>query len=126
MKFFFMLLLPLQLLAQHPIIFKNVSIVDVKKGAIIPNQHILIEGERIRKISSKPIAHGSATIIDANGKYMIPGLCDFNAEVLIMNMQEFRRQFIAGNGVTSVRDLKPEQNLGDVFAARTRLQTENT
>ena len=127
MKFFFMLLLPLQLLAQHPIIFKNVSIVDVRKGAIIPNQHILIEGERIKKISTKPIAHGSATIIDANGKYMIPGLCDFNAEVFNYEYAGAPAfDLLLANGVTSVRDLKPEQNLGDVFAARTRLQTENT
>jgi hypothetical protein len=38
-KYLLVLLLPMQLFAQqHPIIFKNVNIVDVKNGAIIKNQ----------------------------------------------------------------------------------------
>ena len=61
MRFFFLLLLPFQLLAQQrPVIFKNVDIIDVKKGAILQNQHILIEGKRIRKISAKPLTNTSS------------------------------------------------------------------
>ena len=127
MKFILMLLLPLQLLAQQrPVVFKNVSIVDVKKGVIIQNQHILIEGERIKKISSKPIDADSATIIDASGKYMIPGLCDFNAEVFNYEYAGAPAfNLLLANGVTSVRDLKPEQKMADVFTARAELLKAN-
>jgi hypothetical protein len=56
-KYLIVLLLPIQLFAQqHPVIFKNVNIVDVKKGTIIKNQNILIEGNRIKKISERLVA----------------------------------------------------------------------
>ena len=127
MKYFLLLLFPLQLVAQqHSIIFKNVNIVDVVNGTLKKNHHILIEGERITKISSSPIAVKSAIVIDATGKFMIPGLCDFNAEVFNNEHAGFQAfNLLLANGVTSVRDLKPEQNLADVFAARKRMQAEN-
>ena len=58
---------------------------------------------------------------------MIPGLCDFNAEVLnyeYAGVPAFN--LLLANGVTSVRDLKPEQKLQDVFAYRNQLQKEKT
>src|SRR4051812_28066242 len=122
-KHFLLLLLPMQLFAQvHPIIFKNVNIVDVKKGTIIKNQNILIEGNRIKKISAGSVVADSAIIIDASGKYMMPGLCDFNAEVFNYEYAGSAAfNLLLANGVTSVRDLKPEQKIADVFATTNRL-----
>ena len=123
-----MIFFPLELFAQKgSIIFKNVNIVDVITGSLKQNHHILIEGERIKKLSSRPIVSADAVVIDASGKYMIPGLCDFNAEVF--NYEHAGApafNLLLANGVTSVRDLKPEQKLKDVFDARKRLIKENT
>jgi hypothetical protein len=128
MRFLFLLFLPFQLLAQQQsVIFKNVAIVDVKKGTILQNQHILIEGNRIKKISAKPLTRQSAVVIDASGKFMMPGLCDFNAEVLNYEYAGAPAfNLLLANGVTSVRDLKPQQTLEDVFALTNRLKKENT
>ena len=127
-KFFILIFFPLELFAQKgSIIFKNVNIVDVITGSLKQNQHILIEGERIKKLSSRPIVSADAVVIDASGKYMIPGLCDFNAEVFNYEYAGAPAfNLLLANGVTSVRDLKPEQKLMDVFAARKRLIKENT
>lgn len=127
MKYFLLLFFPLQIVAhQRAIIFKNVNIVDVIDGSLKKNHHILIERDRITKVSSSPITFKPAIVIDATGKFMIPGLCDFNAEVF--NYEHAGTpafNLMLANGVTSVRDLKPEQKLADVFAARKRMQAEN-
>ncbi|HEX2607617.1 MAG TPA: amidohydrolase family protein [Flavisolibacter sp.] len=127
MKYLIFLFFPLQLLAQQrSIIFKNVNVVDVVKGSLIKNQNVLIEGERITKISSKPIVSNSAIVITATGKYLIPGLCDFNAEVFNYEHSGVPAfNLLLANGVTSVRDLKPQENPVDVFDARKRLRTGN-
>lgn len=128
MKYLFMLLLPLQLLAQQrPIVFKNLTIIDVKKGTAIKNQHVLIEEQRIKKISGKPITHPTAGVIDASGKFMIPGLFDFNAEVLNYEYAGAPAfNLLLANGVTSVRDLKPTQTLKEAFTFKNNLVKENT
>ena len=71
------LLLPLQLLAQTTLI-KDVSIVDVEKRRIVPDQSVLIVNERIERIAPfkkfKKIA--ADTIIDGTGQYLMPGMMD--------------------------------------------------
>jgi imidazolonepropionase-like amidohydrolase len=80
MKYFILLLLPLQLFSQKTsILFKNVNIIDVQKGKVLANKNVFIEGNRIKKINSKPFAVNNATVVDGSGKYLMPGLCDFNA-----------------------------------------------
>ncbi len=55
-----------------PILIKNASIVN--EGKIVEGD-VLITGERIEKISHS-ISHPTATIIDASGKYLFPGVID--------------------------------------------------
>ncbi|MFN2458970.1 MAG: amidohydrolase family protein [Chitinophagaceae bacterium] len=115
MKYVILLLLPLQLFSQQTsILFKNVNIVDVQKGKVIANQNVFIEGDRIKKISSKSIVSKGAKIVNASGKYLIPGLWDMHTH--IFNQISHRPPnswyfplFIA-NGVTSIREMwtKPQ------------------
>lgn len=121
------LLFPLHALTQPgSIIFKNVNIVDVNKGVIKSNQNILIKGNRIISIGSKPITSTSSIVIDAIGKFLIPGLCDFNGEVFNYEYAGAPAfNLLLANGITAVRDLKPQQSMADVFAARVILQKEN-
>jgi hypothetical protein len=83
MKYIFLFLFPLQLFSQQkPILFKNVNIVDVQKGKVIANQHVFVEGTRIKKISTKPIAVSGATVVNGSGKFLIPSLWDSFASVM--------------------------------------------
>ncbi len=54
------------------ILIKNASIVN--EGKIVDGD-VLISGERIQKID-RSVSHPSATIIDATGKYLFPGVID--------------------------------------------------
>ncbi|MFI5164757.1 MAG: dihydroorotase, partial [Bacteroidia bacterium] len=53
-------------------LIKNARIVN--EGKIVEGD-VLIKGERIEKIG-KNISHPSATVIDASGKYLLPGIID--------------------------------------------------
>jgi imidazolonepropionase-like amidohydrolase len=59
-------------------VISNVSIVDVVKGEVVPGQTVVIEGEQIARIgeSGKVKVADGAEIIDATGKYLMPGLVD--------------------------------------------------
>ncbi len=116
MKLLILLLLPLQLLSQSKILFKNVDIIDVEKGKVISNQHVLIEGNKIKSISSKALSVKGATVIYATGKYLMPGLCDFNASVLEYESSGSPAfALMLAYGVTSVRDLLPSKSLVEAF-----------
>jgi len=109
MRFFLLLLLPLQIFAQqNGILFKNVNVVDVKTGAIASNQNVLIGGNIIEKISSKNIDAKAVTVIDGTGKFLIPGLCDMHVHTF-RNAADKRKEYyfplFIANGVTSVRDM---------------------
>ncbi len=109
---------------QTSILFKNVNVVDVQKGIILPKQNVFVEGNQIKKISSKPIDVNGATVLNGSGKYLLPGLCDFNAYVLqyeFYGVPAFK--LMLANGVTSVRDLLPPNNLPDAFAIKKSIES---
>ncbi len=97
-----------------PVAFRDVAVVDVAEGLLIRNQTVLIEGDRIRAIG--PVGEISiprgTVVIEASGKYLIPGLMDMH--VHIFNNVSRRPPntwafplFIA-SGVTGVRELWTE------------------
>jgi len=66
----------------NPIVFTNVTLLDVKAGANVADQSVLIDGGRIVEISGSTIKHKSADIIDLKGKTLMPGLCDAHVHVI--------------------------------------------
>ncbi len=77
------LCLSILLLGQQPpppnlLVIDRVTIFDGTGGTIIKNGVIVIEGERIRDIGTRGNIRGGpgVTIIDARGKFAIPGLID--------------------------------------------------
>ncbi|WP_210708102.1 hypothetical protein [Maribacter dokdonensis] len=57
-------------------ILKNVNIVDVENGVLLPAKNVVIQGEKIVAIYGEDdiFLSDSFRIIDGNGKYLIPGL----------------------------------------------------
>lgn len=107
--------LPVTLLGAVPfaLVVRDGAVFDAAKGVLLPHRTILILAGRIRAISSseRPMKiPAGARIIDARGKYVIPGLIDAHAHVAIVwdfahiTSEEGLRLFLA-NGVTSVRDV---------------------
>jgi imidazolonepropionase-like amidohydrolase len=60
------------------IFIKNVTVVDVEKGKLIPAQTVAINGNLISDIgpAKKVRIPASVTVIDGSGKFLMPGLID--------------------------------------------------
>jgi imidazolonepropionase-like amidohydrolase len=62
----------------QPTFIRNVNLVDVRNGKIIPAQTIVINGKKIEQIgaSSEIAPISGASTIDGSGKYLMPGMTD--------------------------------------------------
>ena len=60
--------------------FTHVTVIDATGRPALPGQTVLVKGDRIAAIEKfgKLKLPGSAKVIDARGKYMIPGLWDMH------------------------------------------------
>lgn len=120
-SFLLLVSLPVVLPAQQSpqaktIVIKNVTIVDVTakdtKNALKSNQTVVIAGNRITAVGKNVRLPSNAQIVDANGKFLIPGLWDMHTHTLrAERVEKFFPLFIV-NGVTGVRDMAmPLENL---------------
>ncbi len=79
------------------------TIVDVSDGSLVPDQTVLVGRDRILAVGPAKtlVPPGSAAVIDARGKYLIPGLWDMHVHTTDPSSFAF---FVA-NGVTGIRDM---------------------
>lgn len=89
----------------------DVTVIDVTGAPARPNSTVLLEGSKISAVgpdSSMRIPAG-AQIIDAGGKFLIPGLADMHVHLTGAGEPTGSREFILplliANGVTTVRDM---------------------
>jgi imidazolonepropionase-like amidohydrolase len=75
----------------------NASVVNVRTGQITPNATVVVRDGRIASVGSP--APAGATVIDARGKYVLPGL--FDAHTHIGDFASARRAL--ESGVTTAR-----------------------
>ncbi len=64
------------------ILITNVNVWDGLSDTILPNQQVLIEGNRIRQISSGINMTGRTKVIDGKGNTLIPGLSDAHVHLM--------------------------------------------
>lgn len=103
-----LLLLPVLLVAraepdrtQVSIALTHVTVIDVTGGPIRRDTRVLINGDRITAIGANVAVPPDAKVIDATGKFLIPGLWD-------MHVHWYARDtftLFTANGVTGVRQM---------------------
>lgn len=84
-----------------PLVLTHVTLIDMTSAAPKPDMTVIVSGNRIERIGSSrttPIPK-YAQVVDANGRFMIPGLWDMHIH---WYEQDYLGLFIA-NGVTGVR-----------------------
>jgi imidazolonepropionase-like amidohydrolase len=102
------------------LLLKNFEMLDPEKGELQGGHQILIEGEKIKEVSAKPIKTKDASVIDCGGKTVMPGLIDahvhvFLSEVVIRKLEDMPLTLMTARaaalmkamldrGFTSVRD----------------------
>ncbi len=65
------------------ILFKNAKLLDPNKDALEGGVSVLVEGDTIREVSSKPIKAPKAQAIDCGGRTLMPGLIDCHVHVFL-------------------------------------------
>jgi imidazolonepropionase-like amidohydrolase len=58
------------------LIVANCTLFDGIESHAGERRHVYIEGERIREISTKPFAASDTPVLDAAGRFVMPGLID--------------------------------------------------
>jgi imidazolonepropionase-like amidohydrolase len=80
------------------------TLIDVHTGQQINDSVIVIEGDRIKQVGSgsEIIVPPKARIINARGKWIIPGLMDMHAH--ISGLKNLPLELYPANGITTIRD----------------------
>src|SRR5579862_5708649 len=91
--------------------FTHVTVIDATGGPALEDRTVIVEGDRIRRIgkSSEIAVPKSARVVDARGKYLIPGLWDMHVHArgtpaLLADNEAWLSLYIA-NGITGVREM---------------------
>lgn len=94
--------------AQQGLVLQNVTVVSTRDGSLAAGQSIVIDGGRIVKIgpSAGIRAGGTARLIDASGKYVVPGLLDMHAHAMVhIDEQPSYFPLMLANGITGFREM---------------------
>lgn len=92
--------------SEELVAFKNVHLVPMTEEKLVPDQTVLIKGDRIFKIgnSDELKIPEKTKVIDAKGAYLMPGLADMHVH-LTGEWPLPQLDLYLANGVTTVRDL---------------------
>jgi imidazolonepropionase-like amidohydrolase len=98
--------------------FTHVSVVDVERGQVAHDYTVVVSGNRIAAVGLKARIPKGARVIDARGKFLIPGLWDMHTHS--MDRWPWSSLLNVANGVTGIRDpgaVKPEAEIVELRRA---------
>ncbi len=86
---------------------RNVSVVDVVTGRLIPAQTVVVTGNRISRMgpASGVVLEPASRLIDGTGKFLIPGLWDMHVHAATPWFGAYFMPLLVANGVTGVREM---------------------
>jgi len=86
------------------VLFRQANVIPMTEERVLQGQDVLIENGVIKAISSRRLKPDSTTqVIEARGKFLIPGLCDMHIHTDFGDEQQMR--LYVTHGVTTVLDL---------------------
>jgi len=88
------------------VVIRNATIVDTRDGSLMPGKTIVVDGGKIKTITSDPVlTAGTAQVVDALGKYVVPGFVDMHAHVVeTADLQPTFFPLLIANGITAFRE----------------------
>jgi imidazolonepropionase-like amidohydrolase len=95
------------------LVLTNVNLVDVVSGSIDRHVNVVIKGDKVQTIAKVALignlGHNRTIVINANGKYLIPGLWDMHAHSAGGPAAPWNENVIyplyVANGITGIRDM---------------------
>ena len=115
------ILLPTLMVAQvnnpaqdRPLVFRHVTLIDMTSEQPKPDMTVIVSGNRIAGIGKNVKIPKNAKVIDASGKFLIPGLWDMHVHTLDGESEKIFFPLFIANGVTGVRDMGTSSSLETV------------
>ena len=99
---------------ERNLVFTHVNIIDATGSPVQPDMTVTIHGEHIVEIARSDQVHflPNARIVDARGKYLIPGLWDMHVHTVfgdwLPRNEKVTLPLFVANGITGVRDMGGE------------------
>jgi imidazolonepropionase-like amidohydrolase len=89
-------------------LFRSCNLLDPASGKLRPGTDILVEGDRFKEVSDRPIKSATATVIDVGGRTVMPGLIDahihvYLSEVNLQLLDAIPLTLMAGRAATLMR-----------------------
>lgn len=115
---------------QREIVFTAVNVVPMDSEKIMENSMVIVKDGKVSAIGKKLKYAKDALVIDAKGKYLMPGLAEMHAHVPPNENIESHKEVLflfAANGITTIRgmlghpkhlELRTMINSGEVFGPR--------
>lgn len=68
------------------LLLTNANVLDAERGEVLEGHHVLIENDRVREVSDRPISALDADTVDLRGRTLMPGLIDAHVHVALTTM----------------------------------------
>jgi amidohydrolase family protein/ankyrin repeat protein len=86
------------------VVITRVTVVDVERGRLIPDQDVLLKGDRIVAVTRASRPAAGVRTISGTGLYVIPGLWDMHAHLdFRSNARDQQLPLFVAYGVTGIR-----------------------
>ena len=96
----------------------RVTVVDVERGRLIPNQDVLIKGDRIVAVTAASRPAAGVRTISGTGLYVIPGLWDMHAHLELRTHRAEQLSLFVAHGVTGIRVMSTPMQPGSLAPFR--------
>jgi hypothetical protein len=90
--------------AADQVVVRGGTLIDVRNGQLMEGAVIVVEGDRIVSVTRAGSVPAGATVLDAQGKYILPGLIDLH-----VHYKDWAAELYLNHGVTTV------VSLGDMY-----------
>ena len=96
-----------------PVVIRNGDVFDSERGVMMPRTTVVIRGDRIEAVgpADQIATPAGATVIDATGKAVVPGLWDMHTHFQ-SNSGTFGTVLQLATGLTTIRDLAADTDVG--------------
>jgi imidazolonepropionase-like amidohydrolase len=69
-------------------VFENCTLLDGLTADVCEGMQVVVEGERIREVTDRPVKHKDARVIDGHGRTLMPGLIDAHVHVFAVRLNQ--------------------------------------
>ena len=98
------------------LVFTHVTVIDITGAPPKSDMTVIVAGNRIAAVgkTGKVRVPADAQIIDATGKFLVPGLWDMHVHALHKPRFETFLPLLVANGVTGIRDMATHTPLKEI------------